>query len=130
MTSSFYLNNKKILKDLAQDNGILIKEASFKEYKEVINDYQEEENRSLFCFNEMGDKEFLSMCSSSHTSTIGKVDTIKNNYLLNIKKKIQAGKILKIELNQELLNDYEMINKYLSSKGLSLSTINQTLKEC
>ena len=54
---------------------------------------------------------------------------IKTNPLLNIRKSLKPGSIIVLEVNKQLHKELETILNYIESKGYSIKSIEEGLKE-
>lgn len=79
-----------------------------------------------YCYTEKPNKKILKICKIQDSYTI-MTKTIKNNQLLNIKKKLKPGSIIVLEVNYELNNEIEAIINYIISKGYEIKPLEQSL---
>lgn len=82
----------------------------------------------ITCYNNNGNKDYLNICSSNGSNSIAQVD--KQNTLVDVKNNLKRGKFMNLELNKNLIDNLKFLEKYIDSKGMSRSTVDQTLKEC
>ena len=54
---------------------------------------------------------------------------IKNNHFLNLKKSLRPGFIILLEVNNNLNNEIEIILNYIESKGYTIKSLEEGLKE-
>ena len=101
----------------------------YKNYKFVSNNYIKNYKKNIFCVND-SKNEFLDICSSNKSSTITLSTIIYKEYLLNMKKNVHRGAFIKILLNENYIEEKDMVEKYIDSKGLKLSSIDNDLNEC
>lgn len=130
VTSEFYINNEQMINKLLENNSILLSPSSFKEYKEIAQKYFHKTKNNIYCFNNSKDTSFLKNCSLNKSGTIIIDNTYYTNYLLNIKKNLQNGNFIKLEINDNLLQNLDIIEKYIQSKGIELASVDIDLKEC
>lgn len=126
----FYQENISLIKNLIEnDNSIILNSSSFKNYKKISNDYLDITNEKIYCYN-TNDYDYLETCSSNKSSSIGNIKEINDNYLLYVKRELIRGKFFKFSLNEELINNIQLIESYVESKGLAISSIDNSLREC
>ena len=131
VNSEFYINNKNIInKLLTNNNSILISNTKKKQYKKVYNDYFLNTSKKIYCYNNNEDNTFLNICTKYKSNTISSITTYNSNYLYNIKKNISSGIFMKLVLNNNLIDEIDSINKYVSSKGYYIKNIDNNLSEC
>ena len=128
--SAFFEENKGLIKRLLKNNSIVIAKTSFKDYKKIDKLYLESKGSHIYCYNDDKNNEFLLNCSSNKSSTIGGVKEISEQYLLNVKKQIGNGRFIGLELTSALINNIKLIEDYIASKGMNISQIDISLKEC
>ena len=107
VTSIFYLNNIDVIEYLYQNNNsILIKDTSYRNYKNILKKYKSISNKNIYCYT--SNNNYHNLCTSNGSLTIKSLEQITNNYLYNIKRILNNGSFINIEL----------------------SNIDDTLKEC
>ena len=131
MTSNIYNDNKKLIQNLIDNgNSILIQNSKFKNYKKIAKDYQDKTGNNIFCYNPDKNSEFLDICSTGKSNTIGQMLFIDENYLFNLKRNISKGMFINFNLSKEFLSNIKYIEKYVEQKGIMISNIDYNLKEC
>ena len=131
VTEYFYINNYDLIKQLISNgNSILIMSSSFEKYKEVSKHYYEKYNKKIFCFSFNKNKKILDMCSGNNSNTILIDSNIYLYNLLDIKPLISRGNFINISLNDNLINNIELLEKYISQKGISKGNVDDNLREC
>ena len=96
----------------------------------MSNDYKKRINKNIFCYNPSSDSQFMQMCSSNKSSTIGSTKSYNESYLLNVKKDLKKGEFYNFILNDELVSNIKMIESYIEQRGITRSNIENTLSEC
>ena len=130
VNSEFYKNNDSLIRDLKEkNNSILIEMTNYKNYKYIETDYLKKYKKNIFSINGENNN-FLNICSSNKSNTIAISNIIEKSYLLNIKKNISNGKFIKILINESFVNDKKIVEKYINSKGLKISSVDEYLTEC
>lgn len=130
VNDDFYKKNLALVdKILKNNNSILLTKTNYKNYKKINKKYFNKVNNNIYCYNDTSDYEFLNTCSDS-SNTIKINHVIMDNNLLNIKKVLKRGTFIKLNLNNLLIKNINSINNYVSAKGLELSNVDKTLKEC
>ena len=130
VTSTFYKDNSKLINMLLKDNSILISNSNYKDYKQINKSYLSKMHNNIACYNGLMDEEYINNCSSNKSISIKPIETINDNYLLNIKKNLSNGVFLKLELNKELINSIKIIEDYIKEKGVINIRIDNGLYEC
>lgn len=131
VNKTFYLENSSLINNLIKNNNsILIEKTNFKEYKTISKHYKKYTNHEIYCYNKNLDDNYLDICSSNKSGTIGKIDVYSKNYLYNLKTYFKKGNFYNFALNKELINNIKSIDNYLNQKGIEKSNIDQNLKEC
>ena len=82
-----------------------------------------------YCYTEKPNKKILRICKIQNSITIMPQIIIKNNPLLKIKKQILPGSIISLDVNSSLNNQMEAILNYITSKGYSIKSLEELLKE-
>ncbi len=82
-----------------------------------------------YCYTQKPKKSILKTCNIQNSITIMPKIIIKNNPLLNIKKKILPGSIISLEVNDSLITQLNAILNYIQSKGYQITSLEKLLKE-
>ena len=82
-----------------------------------------------YCFAKKENKIIIKMCNLQDSYTILSKNIIKNSPLLNVKKQLNPGSIIVLEVNKELNSQIEAIINYINSKGYSIVSLEEGLKE-
>lgn len=82
-----------------------------------------------YCYAKKEDKTILKNCKLQDSYTIMPGVFIKSNPFLNIKKTLKPGNIISIEVNQQLKSELPAILNYIESKGYTIKSLEEGLKE-
>ena len=82
-----------------------------------------------YCYTQKPKKSILKTCNIQNSITIMPKIIIKNNPLLNIKKKVLPGAIISLEVNDSLITQLNAILNYIQSKGYQITSLEKLLKE-
>ena len=81
-----------------------------------------------YCYTKKENKTILKNCQIQDSYTI--IPKIINNKpLLNIKNNLKPGNIISLEVNKELIKEIEVILNYVESKGYTIKSLEEGLKE-
>ena len=129
VTYLFYINNIDVIEYLYQNNNsILIKDTSYKNYKYILKKYKSISNKNIYCYT--SNNNYHKLCTSNGSLTIKSFEPITSNYLYNIKRILTNGAFINIELSSNYLIYKKEIEKYIDKKGLYISNIENNLIEC
>lgn len=119
ISSNYFNENKKLMDDIFKNkHNILFTDIN------NINSLSNQDN--IYCFNKDLNNEFKSECANKNALTINS-NIISNNYLSNVKKQLQSGKIF--VFNGNVTNDINTIINYIESKGFKVSSLDNHLSE-
>lgn len=122
---NFFIDNYNIIEYLIRNNNsILIKDTSYKNYKNILKLYKKLSNKNIFCYSSMDN--FLDSCSSNGSYTIKRISQQTNIYL----SKLKNGSFINLELSNNFLLKKDNIEKYIIKKGFYLTSIENDLIEC
>ena len=82
-----------------------------------------------YCYTEKESKEIIKNCTIQDSYTIMPTVIIKNNHFLNLKKDLKPGFIISLEANKNLNKEIEIILNYIESKGYTIKSLEEGLKE-
>lgn len=82
-----------------------------------------------YCYVDEPNSKVIKMCKLQDSYTILAKNIIKNNPLLNIKKNLKPGNIITIEVNKQTNVEIEAILNYIESKGFTVKSLEEGLKE-
>ena len=117
--------NGDLLLSLTQKNHNFIIRDKNKHLNSVIKDVLKQKN---YCFVSDKNKEFLKNCSKEKMNTI-LVNTIDNNYLYETKKILDSGSLISYKVSNNLIDNLDIIIKYIKNKGFTITNIVEHLEE-
>lgn len=79
-----------------------------------------------YCYLEEKNDKYLNICKLNKNYTIIPNVIIKKDLLINVKKNIESGNIIAIDINNST-NEFELTIKYIKSKGLELVNLDKLL---
>ena len=82
-----------------------------------------------YCYLEEKDKEILQMCSMNKYFVIMPSIITKTTPTLTIKKNLESGSIISMDLNKEVIKELEFIIRYIKSKGYDIVNLETLLEE-
>ena len=82
-----------------------------------------------YCYTKKPNKSILKICNIQNSITIMPQITITKNPLLNLKKTITSGSIISLEVNDSLIRELKAILNYIKSKGYTVKSLEELLKE-
>ncbi|MBR1377139.1 MAG: hypothetical protein IJ565_04955 [Bacilli bacterium] len=82
-----------------------------------------------YCYIEEKDKEILSICDMNKSYTILPNIITTSTPTLTIKKMLEPGSIISIEVNKTAIKELEFIIRYIKSKGYNIVNLETLLEE-
>ena len=82
----------------------------------------------LFCFNNLKNSEFLKICSLNNNYSISS-NVIDKDYYINVKKNLTNGSILTFKVSSKLDNELELIINYIKQKGFKIINMPELINE-
>ena len=82
-----------------------------------------------FCYLEEENENFLKICALNKNYTIKPKLILKDNYYNKIKKSLENGLIISLDVNNSLINELGVIIDYIKSKGYKIENLNVLLSE-
>ena len=82
----------------------------------------------LFCFNDLKNSEFLKICSLNNNYSISS-NVIDKDYYINVKKNLTNGSILTFKVSSKLDNELELIINYIKQKGFKIINMPELINE-
>lgn len=82
-----------------------------------------------YCLLKEKNKKTIKMCALHDSYTILSSNIIKSNPLLNIKKSLKPGSIITIQMSNSLNSEIEAILNYTQSKGYTVRSLEEGLRE-
>lgn len=93
----------------------------------IIKKINKQEN--VFCLNEDKDIDKLNECAKRENYTIHPINISKITPLVDIKKTVKRGSILKLETSRELKKELSTIIIFLKSKGYEITNLEKNIIE-
>ena len=90
--------------------------------KKIRKDY-------TFCYSENSKTDTADICSLSNDFTVVPNIILKNNFVSNVKDKLQNGSIISITVNDSNKSELPILINYIISKGYEIKTLNEHLAE-
>lgn len=90
--------------------------------KKINKDY-------TFCYSDNNKTDIASICSLSNDFTVVPNIILKNNFVSNVKDKLQNGSIISITINDSNKSELPILINYIISKGYEIKTLNEHLSE-
>lgn len=82
-----------------------------------------------YCLASKKNKSIIKMCALHDSFTIKPKILIAKNPLLQLKKNLSPGSIISLDVNKEVINQIEVIVNYIESRGYTIKTLEEGLKE-
>ncbi len=82
-----------------------------------------------YCYTAKPNKKIIKICSLNDSFTIMPTKIIKHSPLLNLKKSLTPGAIISFEVDSTLNNQIEPIINYILSKGYTIASLEDHLRE-
>lgn len=82
-----------------------------------------------YCLVRDKSKKVIKMCNLQDSYTIFSNQVIKMSPLINVKKKLEPGGIIVFDVNNSLNTEIEAILNYIDSKGYTIKSLEEGLKE-
>ncbi len=82
----------------------------------------------LFCFNNLKNSEFLKICSLNNNYSISS-NVIDKDYYINVKKNLTNGSILTFKVSSKLDNELGLIINYVKQKGFKIINMPELINE-
>jgi len=127
-------NIVKILKNNDTNVTFQITNNDKKILKIIKNDANEIENNNplksnKICIIEEPNKKILTQCSKLNKYTVIPKIIIKKDLLIQTKKEIEPGKVIKIYANNNTIKELDIAIKYIKSKGIKIKKISELISE-
>ena len=87
------------------------------------------EQKDTYCYNLIDDATALSLCNGNKSYTIRPNIVVKQNPLIEIKKSLNNGSIISLEVNDTTTKELSLILDYIDSKDLKMVNIEELIKE-
>lgn len=123
-----YLSNNLDLVYNLINNGYIIgirnNNSNYKWMNTIITKVGKQKN--IYCLYH--NKDTINKCISINGYTIKGIN-ISNNYYSNIKKELTAGSIFNLDINTELINNLDIIIKFIKKRGYNIENIDTHIEE-
>lgn len=129
VTSDFFLNKKNVIeKIIKNNNSILITNTNFSDLKKINKEYKNILNKNISCYFATKNNEFLNNCNLLKSNSIYVQNNISNNYLLNLKEKMNNGLFISVNFNN-FDKEKVVFEKYIKTKGYKMAVVDN-IDEC
>ena len=123
-----YLSDNLDLVNNLINNGYIIgikdNKSNYKWMDTIITKVDKQKN--IYCL--YNNKKSVDKCKDINGYTIKGIN-INNNYYTNIKKQLTPGAIFNLDITDELINNLDIIIKFIKKKGYSIENIDIHIKE-
>lgn len=82
-----------------------------------------------YCYTEGKNKDVLNTCFKNNDYTVIPSIILKNNFLSNVKEKLNSGCIISISITDENKSELPILINYIISKGYKIQPLNEHLDE-
>ena len=124
----FLSNNLDLVYNLIKEGYIIGIKNNYSNYKwmnTIITKVGKKKN--IYCL--YNNRKTVYKCMSIDGYAIKGI-TIDNNYYSNIKDNLRSGSIFNLKVNNNLINNLDLIIKFILKKGYSIEEINTHVQEC
>lgn len=87
------------------------------------------EQKDTYCYNLVEDATALSLCNGNKSYTIRPNIVVKQNPLIEIKKSLNNGSIISLEVNDTTIKELPLILDYINSRDLKMVNIEDLIEE-
>lgn len=125
---NFFYDNSEILSFLI-NNGYNINyygnynSSEFIWSNSILNKLNQNKN---YCYLENKNKDFLNICKLNKYYTVIPNIVIKKDLLINVKKNIENGSLISIDVNDSI-NELSLVINYIKSKGFNIGNLDEHL---
>jgi SepF-like predicted cell division protein (DUF552 family) len=85
--------------------------------------------RNSFCYSAIDNENNLESCKSKHNYTIRPIEISDKTPLADIKKSLNAGSLLSLDVNSRVRKELSTIIIYIKSKGYTIENLENHLLE-
>jgi len=131
--TNWFTNNNELIQKLINNGhniGILMddySDSNFEWIDMVIKKINNQKNN--FCYSVSNNDKNLEYCIRKNNYTIRPIEISDKTPLVDIKKNLNAGSILSLNINSQLKKELSTIIIYIKSKGYSIETLENHLLE-
>jgi len=131
--TNWFTNNNELIGKLINDGhniGILMDDytdSSFEWMDMVIKKINNQ--RNSFCYSKEDNGSNLESCVQKHNYTIRPIEISDKTPLVDIKKNLNAGSILSLDINSQVRTELSTIIIFIKSKGFNIDNLENHLLE-
>lgn len=131
--ANWFSNNNELIQELINEGhniGILTTDytdSNFEWMDMVIKKINNQKNS--FCYSIEENEGNLEACKLKHNYTIRPIEISDKTPLVDIKKNLNAGSILSLDINSQIRKELSTIIIYIKSKGFSIENLENHLLE-
>ena len=85
--------------------------------------------RNSFCYSKEDNENNLEACIQKHNYTIRPIEISEKTPLVDIKKNLNAGSILSLEVNSQVRKELSTIIIFIKSKGFNVDNLENHILE-
>lgn len=130
---NWFTNNNELIGKLINDRhniGILMddySDSNFEWMDMVIKKINNQ--RNSFCYSKEDNDSNLEACIQKHNYTIRPIEISERTPLVDIKKNLNAGSILSLDINSQVRKELSTIIIFIKSKGFNIDNLENHLLE-
>lgn len=131
--TNWFTNNNELIGKLINDGhniGILMdnySDSNFEWMDMVIKKINNQ--RNSFCYSKEDNQSNLEACIQKHNYTIRPIEISEKTPLVDIKKNLNAGAILSLDINSQVRKELSTIIIFIKSKGFNIDNLENHLLE-
>lgn len=131
--TNWFTNNNELIGKLINDGhniGISMDDYSDSNYEWMDMVIKKINNqRNSFCYNKEENESNLEACIQKHNYTIRPIEISEKTPLVDIKKNLNAGSILSLDINSQVRKELSTIIIFIKSKGFNIDNLENHLLE-
>jgi len=131
--TNWFTNNNELIGKLINDGhniGILMDDYSNSNFEWMDMVIKKINNqRNSFCYSKEDNESNLEACIQKHNYTIRPVEISEKTPLVDIKKNLNAGSILSLNINSQVRKELSTIIIFIKSKGFNIDNLENHLLE-
>jgi len=131
--TNWFTNNNELIGKLINDGhniGILMDDYSDSNFEWIDMVIKKINNqRNSFCYSKEDNESNLEACIQKHNYTIRPVEISEKTPLVDIKKNLNAGSILSLNINSQVRKELSTIIIFIKSKGFNIDNLENHLLE-
>lgn len=131
--NNWFTNNNELIQEIINKGhniGILMDDytdSNFEWMDMVIKKINNQKNS--FCYSKIDNEKNLEACKLKNNYTIRPIEISEKTPLTDIKKKLNTGSILSLDINSQVRKELSTIIIYIKSKGLHIDNLENHLLE-